>query len=514
MTRLALVSFLAVVMVGLSFVWQGATGFNLADEGFLWYGAQRVMLGEVPVRDFMAYDPGRYYWSAALMTLLDDNGIMSLRIAVAVFQSLGLLVALLSIDRLRGKLGNDTSLFLAVAAVILLFWMFPRHKLFDISLSIFLVSVLAFWARRPSARRYFLAGLAIGLVAVFGRNHGMYGLAGSLLMMLWLRIRPSVDSPSWLKALALWVAGLAVGYAPIIILAILEPGYVAAAYESLHFLFARKTTNLPLPIPWPWNVPFASLPLNEAIRNGLIGVFFVLLPLCGLLGYLSIFFRRCTGRPVAPMVAATVIMTPIYAHYAYSRADIGHLCQGIFPFLLASLLFCLARGVIMRWLLMSVLVVASCWVMLPVHPGVERLRSGEWTDCEISGWTLSVDPGAARAIKLLRTLAARYAPNGQSFIAPEFWPGAYPLLRRKAPVWEIYPLWPRDQAFEKEEIARLEAARPAFAMMQDIALDGREDLRFSNTHPLLSRYIIENFRPVTELSGPGLRIYTAKDAIR
>src|SRR5579859_5815288 len=65
------------------------TDFSMADEGFLWYGAQRVLAGEVPLRDFEAYDPFRYYWAAGVMGLLRDHGIVALRIAVMLFGALG-----------------------------------------------------------------------------------------------------------------------------------------------------------------------------------------------------------------------------------------------------------------------------------------------------------------------------------------------------------------------------------------------------------------------------------------
>lgn len=160
----------AALTVGALFLWESADGFNLWDEGFLWYGVQRVMLGEVPIRDFMAYDPGRYYWAAGLMSLWGDSEIMSLRLAVAIFQSLGLLAGLLLVSRSERR---HSIWYLLLASLTLAVWMFPRHKLFDISLSIFLVYMLAFMSESPTARRYFLAGFCMGIVAVFGRNHGI-----------------------------------------------------------------------------------------------------------------------------------------------------------------------------------------------------------------------------------------------------------------------------------------------------------------------------------------------------
>jgi hypothetical protein len=126
------------------------------------YGAQRVLSGEVSLRDFMSYDPGRYYWSAALMSAWHDEGILSLR--VAVFQFVGLFVGLLLL--LRGRSRSDVALFV-LAAITMLTWMHLRHKLFDISLSILLIGILAFLVQQqPSRWRFFLAGAGVGLVAV------------------------------------------------------------------------------------------------------------------------------------------------------------------------------------------------------------------------------------------------------------------------------------------------------------------------------------------------------------
>src|SRR5678809_1221711 len=80
--------FLTVV---LSFGWfliDGNVGINLADEGYLWYGLRALRAGLIPIRDFHAYDPGRYFWVAGWSMFL-GQGLVSMRAACVAFQCIG-----------------------------------------------------------------------------------------------------------------------------------------------------------------------------------------------------------------------------------------------------------------------------------------------------------------------------------------------------------------------------------------------------------------------------------------
>lgn len=499
----------ACLTVFLQFAWQGNKGFNLWDEGFLWYGVQRVFLGEVPILDFMAYDPGRYYWSAALLSLAGDKSIMGVRAVVAVFQALGLIVGLSLVARSgTGNIKFDAPYWIASAAILVV-WMFPRHKLFDISLSIMLLGALSFLASRPSRQRYFLVGACVGLAAVFGRNHGVYGAVASLGMIAWLRLRDS-SGLGLLRRVFLWAIGVVIGYLPVLLMTLLVPGFAAAFWESIRFLFEQKATNLPLPVPWPWTVHFDN-GIREALRGVLIGLFFMATLLFGSLSLLWVLRRRLEGKPVQPALAAAAFLAFPYAHFAFSRADVGHLAQGIFPLLIGCLAALASVRAGIKWPLVGALFIASFSVMHALHPGWQCLDDNRCVDVEISGATLKVDPDTASDIALLRQLSTELAPNGQTFIAAPFWPGAYALLERKSPMWEVFALFPRSEAFERKEIERIKASTPGFAFVFDMPLDGREALRFKNTHPLIYQYVLDHFEPMKVSTNPAYQVYKARD---
>lgn len=327
--------------------------------------------------------------------------------------------------------------------------------------------------------------------------------------MAWINIKR--DLPFKIKTGFLWWAtGIAVGFSPLLLMLLFVPGYCSAFWESLYFLVEQKTTNIPLPIPWPWSIHFSDLPLGDALRGGLVGLFFIGILVFGVLGIAWVTWQKLNQRAVTPVCVASILLALPYAHFALSRADVGHLAQGIFPLLVGSLAFLSTCQAKIKWLLAAILSGASLWIMPVFHPGWQCHTSRQWVTVDISGTSLQVDPGTANDIALLRQLAKQYAPHGETFIVTPFWPGAYPLLERRSPLWEIYALFPRKKSFEKIEIERIKQFNPSFAFILDLPLDGREDLQFRNTHPLIHQYIVDHFNLLLNTPNPAYQIYKAR----
>jgi len=455
----------------------------------------------------MSYDPGRYYWSGALMRLWGDRGILAQRSAIALFQVFGLFAALLLI---ASSSREKPPLYLVLSAAILLAWMIPRHKLFDISLSIFLIGALAYLAAAPTTRRYFFAGACVGLVAVFGRNHGVYGVFSSLLIILSLKIGNRATKGT-VRELKYWVLGILIGYSPLLLLVVIKPGFASEFLRSIQYIFEVKATNLAIPIPWPWTVELGSADPSVIARRLLVGVSFLALGVCAVIAVGWLLWRSYRGRSTPPVLAACAALSLPYVHYAYSRADVSHLAQGIFPVLVGTLALLPSRSSRLQWSAGGLLLAFSVWVTLPHQPGWQCAVMNDCRSIDVAGDNIAVVPRVADDVALIGKLVGKYAPNGRSFVVTPLWPAAYALHERASPMRLIYTIFPRSPEFQAREIERIKQADPGFVLIVDYALDGRDDLRFVNTHADIARFIDSTYARVTDAtSNPAYWVFAGR----
>jgi len=501
----ALLFIISMTAVFIVFLFQGHVGFNISDEGYLWYGAQRVTVGEVPLRDFMAYDPGRYYWVASIMSLLNDSGIIALRISIAILEVLSLFVALSLISPLKSSKNFNDYLLLIFIVCIYVLWMFPAFKVFDISASIFSVYLLSNLISHPTPKVFFLTGLGLGVIALFGRNHGLYGVISAIGIFIYLYVDNSKNI-SRVK-IFYWFLGVIVGYFPIILMLIMVSGYFSAVCDSILFLFEIKATNLPLPIPWPWRIDLFHQSIAALVQPLSVGLFYLLLALFPALGIAFIFFKKIRHKTLGHVFVASVLVGLPYLHVAFSRAHGARLGQAIFPILIFFLGILFVQKNKIRWPLITLLLCASLCAMLPYQPLWQCYMSRQCLNVNIHGDYLLVDQGTAGNISLLEQLFSRYGRSNQGFLVTPYWPGAYALNNDKSPVWEIYALFPKSNTDQTNEINRLSKMRLNFVLIGNYPLDGRDELKYENTHPLLYSYILNNYERVFISEDKMLEVY-------
>jgi hypothetical protein len=491
--RFAAPALLGVIVSWIVYALDRRYGSFLADEGYLWYGIQRVLKGEVPIRDFMSYEIGRYYLSAALFDLFDDRSLYALRLSLAVWMAIGLGIGVALIDRAWGE---PRWTWLLLPAALLGLWMVPRHKIFDIVVSIVLVAAVARLISKPHAIRFFWLGIATGAAATIGQNHGFYALIASCLTFLLLFADLRRELP-WLRSLCCWAIGIAVGYLPVIGFACFVPGYLDALIAAMKYIFVEyKGMNLPLPVPWPWTAHGAGFDLVRfMVGMGFAGVLVV--DAAGIF-VLARGTWKGTLRQI-PIFAAAIIISIPYSDVAFSRADASHLSQMMFPVLIALLTWptIIAQSTwIYRLLLPGGLLIISCIAILPEHPRFQAMGH-HWQKVDVNGRRFLVNPYYAGVLNAVADVRLHHATANLATLAVPMYPGLNAALGQRNPTWEIYPLFPRNTFFQQQEIARIKAASPGLILVSTTPLDGRPEMAYAVTHPLMYQYIQANYDRLT-----------------
>jgi hypothetical protein len=305
------------------------------------------------------------------------------------------------------------------------------------------------------------------------------------------------------------VLGIVVGYLPVLVFLVIVPGFAEAFWESIRVLLEAKATNIPLPVPWPWLAPFGQLPLFRLLRGMMMGSLFILILIFGVVGMVWIIRNKLQQKTMQPILVAAILLSLPYAHYAFSRPDLEHLAPGIPPLLIGIFIWLLNRGVSTRWIGVVIFCGASVWSIFPAYPAWGCYSTQQCVEAEVMGDFLYIDRGTANVLASLNALVTRFKATDRTFISVPFSPGSYAALGKKSPMWEIYALFARNEDFQNAEITRIKLSNPSFAVVYDLPLDGREEMRFRNTHILINQYIHDNFEFLGEWS-PGYQVFKHK----
>jgi len=509
-TRNLLILSAAIVIIG--FLLQGNVGLNIPDEGFLWYGTIRTALGEVPVRDFQSYEPGRYYWSVLWFKLLRNDGILALRVSQSVFQFGGLSLALLLLRRfLRSWVA------MIFGAAILARWMLPTWKIYEPVILIAAIYFAVLIIERPSRMRHFAAGIFIGVAAFFGRNHGVYCAVAFVLLIgfvFWRRERR--DLFARLGTLAL---GIVVGYSPMLLMMAFVPGFFGRVVEDLAFNLHNGTT-IPIPVPWPWRQTYRLVGFREAIHRLAVGLLYIGVPLFYLYAFVRLLIKRTLRAH--PVFIASAFVGVIYLHYTFGRPHLYYLAWTIPPVILGLLALPVSFSqqrqktlTIVVWFLLVVFSMSALEMGQENYFSVKArsfikakflrsydgdfdlaMSSQDLVKTEVRGDKLWVSRDTAGLIDSAKAIDQNFQKGKeQIFIAP-YYPGLYAILDRGSPLWEIYFLLPRPPSEQQKMAQQLENQHVNWAFICHHYVDDRPELAFENTHRDLWQYLITHFETI------------------
>ena len=490
-------AFLLSAAVSLSvFLLQWRYGFNLGDEGWLWYISQRTALGEVPLRDFFSYDPGRYYWSAAIFKLLGRNGFYEQLLANYLFAIIGLALTYFMMSRARLSRPVRIAILLLLGAVI----GFPRHKVYEQTISLIAVAAIAFVLEAPQKiKRWFLLGILIGLAAFFGRNSGVFCVIAIAVALTVLLVRR--EGPRPLRALAALLGGTLLGYSPMLAMLVAVHGFAKPFFQSV--LMTPKWA-WSLPIPFPWHVHLRGLDAIDRLQARAVAWLCVAVPLTYAVAIGRALRSRAKLNVVEWLSVAASAAGSGFLLHAFYTADVFHIAEGVVPFLVAAgALSVYCWGKRMRgWSValfcgMTFLVLAS-W--LPMEPLVQCLRArrnepGEFTHLRIDGRGYLVPYLSAAIMQAAATAFHNCGGRDGGFFAAPYYPGLYAFLNTRAPSWDTYYLWPRSDQIQQAEIDDLQRNHTSlFLLNPTFAINGRESLEFARTNPKLLGYIKSHYQ--------------------
>jgi hypothetical protein len=489
----------AAIITTVRFAFQGSVGLMLEDEGFLWYGSQRIFAGELPIRDFYAYEPFRYMWNALVMLIVGSKNIYALRIAIAIYEwvTLTLVCVIFSMWQVRWR---PAIWLLGIVSVLL--WLYPRYKIYDHFVIWLMLLVFWWWVVNPNTRRTFWAGVVVGVVGMIGRNHGIYALFAGVFLLGYVWWNPMTWNTRFQLGLT-WGMGILAGFTPMVLLMIAIPSFGLGYIEDIRIMFNTGEINLSVPIPWPW--------YQSNWSDGIAGLWFIVPTVLYVITFSVLCVRRWYNKSIPVEILVTTIVGAVYLHVIYVRANMPHLAQGIAPFIV---LVFLLIAYIPRWFQMSLMVLLCIWSANVNWKTIAQstLLGNNTNSQEVTvSDQLTVSNTVAKQLALLEAIHQKYNPTNEAFVVTPYWSGAYSLWQQRSPLYNTYVLSTFDNDFQKREIDAIANAKPRFILIDDRMIDNYKRRRFTMYYPLVDAYIRTNYQLVKDpLIPKTMRLYLPK----
>jgi hypothetical protein len=207
---------LVLVSVVVQLAWMDAT-VGTYDEGLVLVGADRVLRGDIPYRDFWTlYGPGSYYVLAGLYRLFGEFALVERGFDIAAKTAIATLVVALVLQFSR----RPVALAAGVLSLGLLLYLRSYSAPLFPAMAASLAAVLALHHASIDARPApaFLAGVALALTTCFRHDLGAYALLAAGVFMIRLAWDASAGPRRGrVLAMAGWVAaGYAISLGPVV----------------------------------------------------------------------------------------------------------------------------------------------------------------------------------------------------------------------------------------------------------------------------------------------------------
>ncbi|MBN1295530.1 hypothetical protein JXA80_02040, partial [bacterium] len=326
----SITGFLAVVLLtGVYFESFSNYDSNIWDEGVPLSGALRMMNGDRPIRDFIAYPPGRYLLYRAAMHF-GGVDVQSTRTATAVITAFA--AALLWL------IGTHLGLRSGAVVPVIIYCLMPMYyyyRFFSIML-ILMILCIDLQIRSESIREAVTAGLLGGCIIWFRLVLGLFILAILPGIAVWvaMRRRKRRWEVIWIPTVLGWAGFVA------------QVGYVGGFNRWLTYVrICRSFTRAGLTdmaLPWPplWSMEYVAMqPLNFLFQDVLVYAGMVVI-LAGAF-YAVRFYRK-----VPPTFLSLVVTAWIGMGLVIWRTGYGNLLRAAPPLILISV-YLLSRA--SRW---------------------------------------------------------------------------------------------------------------------------------------------------------------------